>query len=356
MLELGKFGALAVSGALTINGGAVREISGNQIADTAGVTVNTGGTFDLNGAADTVGIVSANGTLTNGAPFAGRLTASNTSFNSTATLVMRLVDANASDRLAVNGTLAVGGALILNQTQALPIGTAITLIDNDGADPVTGAFANRPQGATFLAGSQLFSISYSGGTGNDVVVTRTGGPTVLSTRVNDGSAQRSRVTSLTVTFSGLIDFGGTNAFTLTRIGGGAVTFGLTATGLNGITVITLNNFTGSETEFGSLKDGRYTLTALASQINQSGFALDGNGDGTPGDNFTFGDAQGLYRFYGDINGDRHVDIADFGLFSATFNLSTGQTGFNAAFDFNGDGHIDIVDFGQFSIRFFTPLP
>ena len=108
--------------------------------------------------------------------------------------------------------------------------------------------------------------------------------------------------------------------------------------------------------FGSLKDGRYTLTVLASQINQSGFALDGNGDGTPGDNFTFGDAQGLYRFYGDINGDRHVDIADFAFFSGTFNLSSGQTGFIAAFDFNNDGHIDIADFGQFSIRFFTMLP
>ena len=41
---------------------------------------------------------------------------------------------------------------------------------------------------------------------------------------------------------------------------------------------------------------------------------------------------------------------------ATFNLSTGQTGFLAAFDFNGDGHVDIADFGQFSVRLFTPLP
>ena len=72
--------------------------------------------------------------------------------------------------------------------------------------------------------------------------------------------------------------------------------------------------------------------------------------------YHFGDAQGLFRFYGDANGDRHVDIADFALFSGTFNLSTGQTGFLDYFDFNGDGHIDIADFGQFSIRFFTPLP
>src|SRR5207244_5805907 len=112
--------------------------------------------------------------------------------------------------------------------------------------------------------------------------------------------------------------------------------------VNVVPVVTLNNFTGSETEFGSLRDGRYTLTALATQITFGGQALDGNGDGTAGDNFVFGDAQGLFRFYGDINGDRHVDIADFGLFSQSlFNAAN----YIAAFDFNNDGHIDIADSG-----------
>ena len=120
-----------------------------------------------------------------------------------------------------------------------------------------------------------------------------------------------------------------------------------------VTVVSLSNFTGAQTQFGSLGDGRYTLTVLASQISGNGQPLDGNGDGTPGDNYTFGDAQGLYRFFGDINGDRHVDIADFGLFSQSiFNSAN----YIAAFDFNSDGHIDIADFGQFSIRFFTILP
>jgi hypothetical protein len=179
---------------------------------------------------------------------------------------------------------------------------------------------------------------------------------VQSTQVNDGSAQRSRVTSLTVTFSATVSFAGTvaNAFTLTRNSdGAAVNFAATASILGGVTVVTLNNFTGSATNFGSLADGRYTLTGLASQISAGGQALDGDGDGQPGDDYHFGDAQGLFRFYGDINGDRHIDIADFGLFSlAIFNPAN----YNAAFDFNGDGMIDIADFGQFSIRIFTPLP
>jgi autotransporter-associated beta strand protein len=359
-LELGKTGgAVAVAGILTINGGIARELFGNQLDDTSAVTVNAGGTFDLNGQTDTVGTVTvAGGTLTTLGASAGWLTAGNTSFNSAATLAMRVADAATSDRIIANGTVALGGTLSLSTTQALPIGTAITIIDNDGVDAVTGTFTNLPQGATFLVDGQLFAISYTGGTGNDVVLTRTGGPTVLRTQVNDGSVQRSRVTDLTVTFSGPVDFAGpiASAFILERAGGGAVSFQASASVVNGVTIVTLNNFTGSETEFGSLRDGRYTLTALASQITVGGLQLDGDGNGIGGDNFTFGDSQGLFRFFGDINGDRHVDIADFALFSSTFNLSAGQTGFLAAFDFNSDGHIDIADFGQFSVRFFTTLP
>src|SRR5439155_15059592 len=84
--------------------------------------------------------------------------------------------------------------------------------------------------------------------------------------------------------------------------------------------------------------------------------LDGNGDGTPGDNYNFGDAQGLFRLFGDANGDRRVDIADFGLFSTSYGLHTGQPGYLAYFDYNNDGTIDIADFGQFAIRMFTVLP
>jgi hypothetical protein len=132
-----------------------------------------------------------------------------------------------------------------------------------------------------------------------------------------------------------------------------VSFTATATLLGGVSVVTLNNFTGTATQFGSLADGRYTLTALANQITVGGIQLDGNGDGTAGDDYTFGQAQGLFRFYGDINGDQHVDIADFGFFSSSiFNPAN----YIAAFDFNNDGVIDISDFGQFSVRFFTMLP
>jgi autotransporter-associated beta strand protein len=359
-LELNKgVGSLAVVGDLVINGGTARELAGNQIGDSSNVSVSSGGTFDLNGQTDAIGTVTVTGgTLSFSGTTAGRLTAGNTSLNATSTLVMKLVDTGNSDHISVNGTVVVGGNLQLSVPSAISVGTAIRLIDNNSGSATTGTFAGLPQGAAFFVGGQLFGIGYTGDTGNDVVVTRISGPAVIGTQVNDGAAQRSRVTSLSVSFSAQVTFAGTveSAFTLTHFGGGAVAFTAIAVNFNNRTTVTLNGFTGSETQFGSLADGRYTLTALASQISAGGIQLDGNGDGLAGDNYAFGGAQGLFRFFGDINGDQHVDVADFGLFSSTFNLSTGQTGFLAAFDFNADGHIDIADFGQFSLRFFTVLP
>src|SRR6185436_17465445 len=100
-----------------------------------------------------------------------------------------------------------------------------------------------------------------------------------------------------------------DAFTLVRTGGGSATFNADASVVNGKTVVTLSTFTGGEVEFGSLRDGRYTLTAVATQIVAGGALLNN------GVNESFGDANGLYRFYGDMTGDRRLDIADFGFFS-----------------------------------------
>ena len=186
----------------------------------------------------------------------------------------------------------------------------------------------------------------------------TGDTTTVAAQVNDGSVQRSRVTSLTVRFSGPVTFSGKpiQAFTLLRTGGGAVTFSATVSTEYGGTVVVLNNFTGPETEFGSLRDGRFKLTAFATQISAGGQPIDGDANGMPGGDFIFDDTQGLFRYFGDANGDRRVDIADFGLFSTSYGLHTGQPGFLAYFDYNNDGTIDIADFGQFAIRMFTVLP
>ena len=114
--------------------------------------------------------------------------------------------------------------------------------------------------------------------------------------------------------------------------------------------MTLDNFTGSETEFGSLADGRYTLTALASQISAGGSQLNN------GVNYTFGNAQGLFRFFGDVNGDQVVNGLDFGFFKNAFGTQVGDPNYLSYLDLNGDGVINGFDFGQFRTRFGTMLP
>jgi hypothetical protein len=79
-------------------------------------------------------------------------------------------------QLKVAGGVNLNGAkLALSSTfAAAAAGNAFTLVDNDGADPVTGTFADVAQGglvpwpgSTTLVGR----VVYNGGTGNDVVLT-----------------------------------------------------------------------------------------------------------------------------------------------------------------------------------------
>ena len=85
---------------------------------------------------------------------------------------------------------------------------------------------------------------------------------------------------------------------------------------------------------------------------------DPNGNGTGGDNFVQNGsvANGLFRFYGDVNGDGTDNAADFGVFRPAFGTSTGNQFFRDYLDINGDGVINAFDFGMFRIRFGASVP
>ena len=55
---------------------------------------------------------------------------------------------------------------------ASSVNDQFVIINNDGSDAVTGAFNGLPQGKKLYIGNQLFQITYTGFTGNDVVLTR----------------------------------------------------------------------------------------------------------------------------------------------------------------------------------------
>jgi hypothetical protein len=169
---------------------------------------------------------------------------------------------------------------------------------------------------------------------------------VAGVAVNDGSAQRSMVNSLTVTFDSPVTLA-PGAFELTRRDGTPVGLTVATTDVGGATVAVLT-FTGPDIVGGSLADGTYTLTVRADLVrDRFGRVLDGDGDGAAG-----GDrADGFHRLFGDADGDGDVDRQDREAFRAAFGTTAGEPGYLWYFDFDGDGDVGGRDNGQFHRRF-----
>jgi hypothetical protein len=60
---------------------------------------------------------------------------------------------------------------------------------------------------------------------------------------------------------------------------------------------------------------------------------------------------GLFRLFGDRDGDGDVDRLDRDVFRSAFKKSAGAAGYLWDFDFDGDGDVDGQDNGQFNRRF-----
>ena len=92
----------------------------------------------------------------------------------------------------------------------------------------------------------------------------------------------------------------------------------------------------------SLIDGNYTLTVFSSQVN--GGAVVGDQTAT------------LFRLFGDVNGDRTVNVLDLAAFRSAFGTMRGQPGYLDWLDINGDGVINGTDLVAFRNRFGVTLP
>jgi autotransporter-associated beta strand protein len=146
-------------------------INGNQ--PQSAVSISAGGTL---GGSGTVGEIVCAGTLSPGTS-PGILTSSNLTFSSGGIYQVQLtgpVAGTGYDQMNVHGTNNLANASL----QVVPafsapvgIGTQLTIINNDLADPITGTFNGLPNGAVFSAGFFKFQINYNGGDGNDVVLT-----------------------------------------------------------------------------------------------------------------------------------------------------------------------------------------
>jgi probable HAF family extracellular repeat protein len=195
-------------------------------------------------------------------------------------------------------------------------------------------------------------------------------PTVAAVQVNDGSAQRSEVKSISVTFSGPVTFTGGNAAAaaafqlqhLTDVVNVALASAV-STDAQGRTVVTLS-FSGSETDavsaqnggMASLADGRYSLTVISTMVSAGGEALNGGGPNgnyvSPTDTYQ-GNGLHLFRLFADVNGDGVVDASDVGLLKQTFNRTSADPLYLWYLDADNNGSVDATDVGQFKARFNT---
>jgi autotransporter-associated beta strand protein len=85
------------------------------------------------------------------------------------------------DQLKVRGSVALSNAT-LHATLGFQsaISNSFTIIDNDASEAVTNTFNGLAQGATLFINGVPFRISYTGGSGNDVVLTQLVGLPILS--------------------------------------------------------------------------------------------------------------------------------------------------------------------------------
>jgi hypothetical protein len=325
----------------------------------------------------------------------GKLGVGNTTFVSGSQFIVELNGNNAGvdyDQLAVTGAIDITGAkLVASVGGTITPGSTLTIIDNDTtSDPVVGTFVDSSnnaisEGGTVAVGGINFTISYKGGDGNDVTLTAPGSatppPTVANLKIGDGTVQRSMVSSLTVTFSEAVTFTGpiANAFLLSRDsappagpgteqGGVTGLVNLSAAQVGNVVTLTFNtsgsnpvNAVGGAGNL-SLPDGRYTLNIDASQVMGVGGKLDGNGDGTGGDNYVLASAAApaqatnIFRFFGDVTGDGAVSAADFNGNASIVGFRQAFGGTDPRLDYNNDGSVAASDFTQFRFRFGGTVP
>jgi autotransporter-associated beta strand protein len=163
------------------NGG-LNKIGGGTLAMNAvntysGTTTVQAGRIELGGGLNG-GVVLSGGVLALGATTGNRTVNGSLTVNAGGTFRIRLNGPTAGteyDRVSLTNaasTLTLEGALDLIAAPALAAGSTFRVVDNSSSNAVNGTFANLPQNAEFYEDGQWWRISYTGGTGNDVVLTR----------------------------------------------------------------------------------------------------------------------------------------------------------------------------------------
>lgn len=138
---------------------------------------------------------------------------------SSAQLIVDLASATVFGKVNVTGSVSLSPStltLIPAPGFSAPLGSVLEIVTNDGSDAVANTFAGLPQGATVSAGSRNFTISYVGGTGNDITLTVQKNTPVMTLSASPNPARAGSYANLRLTVNGVtgVTPSGTAAFSI----------------------------------------------------------------------------------------------------------------------------------------------
>ena len=322
-------GTNAVAGNLVIGDGAstaeTRLAASNQIADTARVSVNANGTFNLNGQSETIKQIDGAGTVALGT---GALTLTGTS-TSTLTGVI-----TGSGTLTKNGSLALN--LSGNSTGfsgTTNINGGIVGISNSNAALGTGTVNVNPTGSLQLQNgtssgltiANAINLNSAGTSTNTAALQNVVGNNTVSGTVTLSGASKVQSDSGTLALTNTVALG---ANTLTVAGAGNTNISGQVTGTGGLTKngggnLTLSNGTNSFSGASVINAGAI-VAANNNVINNGGLLTINNGAALS--------LQTFAQTVGNISG---AGLVDFGT-SGKLTLASGSTTFSGTFAGTGE--------------------
>lgn len=178
--------ATSYSGAINLNNGIfVVDANIPNSPVTINSTLTGGGTLGFSGFGGTGSVGTVN--IVQGAISAGTLTAptgilntKSLTFTANGNYACKIggtsPGANGHDQLNVTGTVNLNNAVLAPIPWGAfqpAIGNSFLILQNDGTEAINGTFLNSPEGAIFAGPlNTAFRITYLGGDGNDIVITR----------------------------------------------------------------------------------------------------------------------------------------------------------------------------------------
>lgn len=256
-------------------------------------TVNLGG-GTLKGTGQVFNVIGLTGSLAPGSSLGTLTVGSQLALASGNTFVTQINGANVGSFGQVSVTSGVtslgGSTLSITSATGLAAGQQITIINNGNTVPINGQFKGLVEGASITVGNTVFTISYKGGTGNDVVLT-------VNSIVNP-------VLPPNFTATG-VDFGGGS-------------------------VVQINYTNGTNLSFFAYSSA-YTggVRVAIGDVNGDGYADLITGTGVGG---------GPHIKVFDLRGGQPVTIASFFAFEPTFMGGV----YVATGDINADGYADVI--------------